>query len=501
MAEPAAPPSGAVATAGRQAQHLRLLQAIALVFLLIKLIYILKAGPIADEAYYWIWGRHFELSYFDHPPLQPWLLGVSDLIFGRSLLALRWLTLATLAGTFYIYHLWAKRFAGADWQAYFWPGVVIYLASPTFGFFSSLAMHDYLLVFLALVSGHFFITYFADVAEKGRGRLVDLYLGALFLGLTGLTKYSAVLFGLGVLGFVLASRPLRPLLKSPHLYLAALLALVLQLPYIVWNVQNGFASFRFHLEDRHPSGWLDSIKLNTLGDFIGVSILLVGPFLVPAFVRFLIARPAAPFERSAQGLGRWVFWVSSGFFLVVALFDEVWWWWNLLAYVLLLPFAAKYMGQRLLFYGHVVFGLVVQGFLLISSVAVPLLMLWGGSDFLHANLFGWDQLPAPMAALEEKYHPGFIAAAGADVASIVGYALNDANVTTVVDGNEFQFLFDRAAHRGQSALVVLRDDVGKAVIASQFSTVTPVATIPIERFGVDLGRYDIYLASNYHPIP
>ena len=49
--------------------------------------------------------------------------------------------------------------------------------------------------------------------------------------------------------------------------------------------------------------------------------------------------------------------------------------------------------------------------------------------------------------------------------------------------------------------MVLRDDVGKAIIASQFSTVTPVATIPIERFGVDLGRYDIYLASNYHPIP
>jgi len=52
MAEPAAPPSGAVATAGRQAQHLHLLQAIALAFILIKLIYILKAGPIADEAYY-----------------------------------------------------------------------------------------------------------------------------------------------------------------------------------------------------------------------------------------------------------------------------------------------------------------------------------------------------------------------------------------------------------------------------------------------------------------
>ena len=42
-------------------------------------------------------------------------------------------------------------------------------------------MHDYLLVFLALLSGNFFINYFIDYQRGGGGKLTDLYLGALFL--------------------------------------------------------------------------------------------------------------------------------------------------------------------------------------------------------------------------------------------------------------------------------------------------------------------------------
>ena len=501
MADLAAPETRTTAAPVTEVKHLRLLQAIALAFLAIKLVYIFRVGPIADEAYYWMWGRHFELSYFDHPPFQAWLLGLSYLAFGRSLLALRWLTLLTLIGTFYIYHLWAKRFAGANWQAYFWPGVVIYLASPTFGFFGSLAMHDYMLVFLALVSGHFFLNYFTAYAEKAPARLTDLYLGALFLGLVGLTKYSGVLMGLGIFFYILSSRPLRPLLRTPHLYLAALLSVVLQLPYVIWNIQNGFASFRFHLEDRHPANWLDSIKLNTLTDFVAVSALLVGPFLIPAFVRFLRASPDTPFERTARGLANWVFWTSTLFFLAVSLFDETWWWWNLLAYVLLLPFAAKYMGQRIIFYGHAIFGLVLQTFLLISSAVVPLSMLVGIADVTRSQLFGWDQLQAPVAALEAQYHPDFIASSGSEVAGVLGFALNDPSVTALSDGNEFQYLFDRSAHRGQTALVVLRDDAGKSLIEQQFTSVTPLTQIPIDRFGRHLGTYELYLAKGYHPVP
>ncbi len=277
--------------------------------------------------------------------------------------------------------------------------------------------------------------------------------------------------------------------------------MALQLPYIIWNAQHGFASFRFHLEDRHPANWLDSIKFSTLSDFVLVSVLLVSPFLVPVFIRILMAKPDTVFERTAKGLATWVFWISSGPFLIVSLFDEVWWWWNLLAYVLLLPLAAKYMGQRWLFYGNVVYGLLGQAFLLISSAVVPILVLFGGGDVTRAQLFGWEQLQAPMAALEAQYHPGFVASANPEVASVVGFSLDDPKVTALSDQNEYQYLFDRAAHRGETALIVLRDDVHRADLDANFDSIAPLMQIPVIRFGHSLGTFEIYLGTGYRAQP
>src|SRR5690606_16557348 len=250
-------------------------------FLAVKILYVFRVGPMFDEAYYWMWGQHPGLSYFDHPPLQGWLLGLSDLVFGRSLFGLRWLTLATLGGIFYIFHIWAKRLAGENWQTLFWPGIVIYLASPTFGYFTSLAFHDYLLLFLCLSSGHFFLNFLlaTDAGERPKHR--DLYIAAFLLGLAGLTKYNAVFLGLGVFFYILAKPSLRRLLLDPQLYLAAALAIGMQAPVIIWNLANGFSSFESHLSTRHDDDWLQEINWRSFWDFPGASAFLISPFLIP----------------------------------------------------------------------------------------------------------------------------------------------------------------------------------------------------------------------------
>lgn len=484
--------------AGGPVPHVRLLQAIIAAFIALKLVYIFTAGPIADEAYYWMWGQHPGLSYYDHPPFQAWMLGLVDLMLGRSLFALRILTLATLAGTFYVYHLWAKRFARADWQRYFWPGLVIYLASPTFGFFTSMAMHDYMLVFLCLLSGHFFLNFLTDYPDAGKSKLRDLYLGALFLGLTGLTKYTGVLFGLGLFAYLVMTPRLRPLFRNPHLYAAALIAIGLQLPILIFNWQTGFASFQFHLSGRHPEGWLSRINVDAIVEFVVVSVLMIGPFLVPAFIKFLMANPETRFEQTAKGLAIPVFWISSLLFLGISFFDRVWWWWNLLAYVLLLPFAAKYMGQRILFYGHVILGTALHIFLLISSSVVPLLMVWGMADPVRSQLYGWDQLQAPIAQARETYRPNFIATMSSEVAGVVGFAIDDPDVTALTPIlNQFDYWFDPKAHDGQSAIVVIKDNSGLDFVTTQFATMTEIGVIPVERFGVKLGTFRLYHATGF----
>ncbi|MHB1109812.1 MAG: hypothetical protein ACYCZU_05790, partial [Devosia sp.] len=94
----------AVATAetdvGAARQSVLALQIVVGIFIALKLWFDLGVDPMGDEAYYWMWGQHLALSYFDHPPLQGWLLGVVAQLFGWHPFNTRLLTWLTLFGTF-----------------------------------------------------------------------------------------------------------------------------------------------------------------------------------------------------------------------------------------------------------------------------------------------------------------------------------------------------------------------------------------------------------------
>jgi 4-amino-4-deoxy-L-arabinose transferase-like glycosyltransferase len=497
------PPVSAIATpaAPARVRHLLLLQVLAAFFLAIKVIYVFRVGPIFDEAYYWLWGQHPGLSYFDHPPFHAWLLGISDAIFGRNLFGLRWMTLACLAGTFYIYHLWAKRLAGADWQSLWWPGIVIYLASPTFGYFMSLAFHDYLLIFLLLASAHFFLNYLlaADAGEVPRKR--DLYLGAIILGCAGLTKYNAVFLGLGVFLFILWRPSLRRLLRDPHLYVAAAIAIGMQAPVLYWNALDNFPSFNFHLNARHKSGgWLTEFNWNSFRDFPLASAFLISPFLVPVFWRFFMRRHETRFESVGKGLAIFTFWLSTACFIFVSLFDWVFWWWNLAAYVIVLGFAARYMGRGWLFYGHVVFGALVQLYLIISVTIFPLSFLQGWRDPRQVSTYGWEELRDLLTTTRDQYKPEFIASNGPDLSSVAAFALDDPNVVALTDRKtQFYYWFKREDLRGKNGLVVTFKDWPDGWIESQFKKMTLVGTTEVTRFGTYIQGYDVYYAEDYEP--
>jgi hypothetical protein len=481
--------------------QLRLLQATALFFLAIKLVYMFRVGPIMDEAYYWMWGQHPGLSYFDHPPLQAWLLGLSDALFGRSLVGIRWMTFATLGGTFYIFHLWAKRMVGADWQTLFWPGVVIYLASPSFGYFTSLAFHDYLLLFLLLCSGHFFLKFLLDTEEDKPAKLGDLYLGAIFLGLATLTKYNGMFLGLGLGAYILFKPSLRrKLLGNPHLWLAGLLSILMQAPVLYWNWSTGFASFNFHLNTRHSTGWLEQFNWRSFAEFPVVSALLVSPFLVPVFWRFFTRHHATNFENVAKGLAVWTFWLSTLVFIYVSLFDWVFWWWNFTAYILVMPFAARHMGQRWLFWLNVAGGAVFAIYMIISNAFIPLSLFHGPTDWRQTRLFGWEEIDREVSAARARYHPDFIASDGPDMAAVVGFALDDRDVTAITDRKtQFYYWWDPEAHRGENALVVLYEYDRPAFSESQFETFTLVGKHDVERFGYKVTGFAIYYGENYQP--
>ena len=44
--------------------------------IIIKALFFWKGAILPDEAYYWLWSKNIDLSYYDHPPLSSWFQGL-----------------------------------------------------------------------------------------------------------------------------------------------------------------------------------------------------------------------------------------------------------------------------------------------------------------------------------------------------------------------------------------------------------------------------------------
>lgn len=453
--------------------------------------------PIGDEAYYWMWGQKPAWSYLDHPPLHAWLLHIVGLVLGWNLFSLRALTWLTLGGTLWIVWLWAKRLKPDDPGAWFWPSAAVYLASPLFFIMSAISFHDHLLIFLCLLTVHLFLV-FAEKWEAGERGYRWLYAAAPALGLTVLTKYNGVLLGVGVAAFFAIHKPLRPLWRSPHLYLAALLAVAIQAPVFWWNLTSGFASYNFHLSERWSGGGVSFRPIAAIG-FVLSAILVVSPFLVPALVRTIREPSSDPFADRARLLAICAFIASCVLMVGLSLFVEVYFYWNILAVLPLMPLFAGRIG-RWGFRLHLVYGVVIAALVVFNYGIIPIGSLTGQPDWYATSNFGWPEVATRVLALERDHPVGFVATTRYSTAAQLGYAMHDVNVTALSDRpDEYDYWFVPAEHADQDALIIADSNNGIGAVASHFASVTPLETDQFVRFGVTIYTAKIYLAQGFKP--
>jgi 4-amino-4-deoxy-L-arabinose transferase-like glycosyltransferase len=217
--------------------------AITVGFVLLRIVTSPFVGLGVDESYTVAISREFSLSYFDHPPLHQWVVWAMG-EFGRSGRDLRAPFIALSGATSWLMFLLTRRMFDA--AAAVWATLAFNLA----GFFTAVAglfilpdgpLNFWLLAAaLALVSV-IFPRIRQSAAQRWRGWLC---LG-FCLGLAGLSKYQAVFFGLGIAAFFLTTRGRWRELIDPAPPVAALLALAIVSPVIVWNAKHGWVSFLF----------------------------------------------------------------------------------------------------------------------------------------------------------------------------------------------------------------------------------------------------------------
>lgn len=257
----------------------------------------------ADEAQYWTWSQAPDWGYFSKPPMVAWAIWLGTHLFGDGEAGVRALSALVYPLTAWLLYLLVRRLFRADPRAEamaFWTGL-LYASLPLVSLGSWLITTDaFLLLFWSL---SLYALSFA--LESGRWR--DWLLVGVAVGLGLLSKYSMVFFGLGLAAYLAITPERRRLFLDPRPYVAALVALLLVLPNILWNAAHQFVSFEHTAEisqlDRalfHPDAMLEFFlaQFAVFGPitFAGLLVLAVRPkaWLADDRLRLLAAFVLAP---------------------------------------------------------------------------------------------------------------------------------------------------------------------------------------------------------------
>jgi 4-amino-4-deoxy-L-arabinose transferase-like glycosyltransferase len=223
-----------------------------------------------DEAYYWTWSKENVLSYLDHPPMIAWFVRFGTAIFGDTNFGVRFAGVLAMLVTQLLLADLVRRVT-ADRRA-----VVLAVLMPEAALYYGLLMAkvspDVALIPFAVAM----LWALVRLNESGDGRW--WLVAGLFAGLAMLSKFTAVMLLPGVLAFLLVPRWRWRWLARPTPWLAALIALMVFLPVLLWNAEHDWASFRFQLVRATAT---HAFSLRTVGDFVGLQFGLVGFILLP----------------------------------------------------------------------------------------------------------------------------------------------------------------------------------------------------------------------------
>ena len=251
-------------------------------FALARLALDVSLGLGADEAYTVAVSRRLALSYFDHPPLHQWLAHYSALVFGEGVWA-RLPFIALFAVTGWLVYALTRDLFGAP--AALW---ALFALNASAFFFASaggwVVPDGCLLLALAAAALVLEKLFFG---EPDSASIWRLWLAVGFwLGMAGLSKYTAVLPALGLVLFMLIAKRQRRWFAHPAPYAGALLALALIAPVFVWNHDNGWVSFAFQGGRGASDGGLRPDHVATI--VVG-QIALLTPWIFAALLGGLVA--------------------------------------------------------------------------------------------------------------------------------------------------------------------------------------------------------------------
>ena len=240
-----------------------------------------------DESYMVGNARILALGYVDHPPLHVWIAGLAARLFSSEApLLVRLPFIALFAGsTWLMYRLTARLFGTA---AGLWATIAFSLA-PVFSLNDgTFVLPDGPAIFFLLAAAIVVARILFDERPLPSPTLWWLAAG-LLAGLAMLSKFNAAFLPIAVLIYLVTVPAARRHLATPGPWLAAVVALVVLPPAIVWNLQHHLIGFSFQAKRIGGS----SIRLDLLAQQVGGQLLYLTPWLAVPIATALVRAIAA----------------------------------------------------------------------------------------------------------------------------------------------------------------------------------------------------------------
>lgn len=249
---------------------------ITLIFLAVHLVVGGVLNLTDDEAYYWLWSKHLDISYFDHPPIVAYLIKISTSLFGATSIGVRFFGAVSIAVVSVFTYLISKELFDDEEKAVL--AVLILNIIPVIYLAGNMMLPDMPMLMFYTIGIYIFI----KIVKQENKNL--WYLFGIVCGLGMLSKYNMVLIFASILLYCIISKKERFWFARKEPYLAVIIAFLIFSPVFIWNNSNNWASFGFHLYGRHSHTL--SIKPHLVSQFLGSQLALVSPVI---FVGFFIA--------------------------------------------------------------------------------------------------------------------------------------------------------------------------------------------------------------------
>lgn len=213
-------------------------------------------GLAHDEAYYWLFSRHLDWGYFDHPPFVAVVISLFSFLPHHEISVRIGFILLQFGTLFFLFRMTNPE----SWTRV----LFLFFAFPLASYSGLLALPDMPLLFMTAA-------YFYFLRSFLRGEKSAVLVLPVVIALLLYAKYHGIL----LVGFTILALP--KLLLRKDFWIVALISLILFAPHLWWQKEHQFATLRYHFLERPSS----SFSFKRILDYLGTQIVLTGLFCGP----------------------------------------------------------------------------------------------------------------------------------------------------------------------------------------------------------------------------